>query len=239
MPYFLPCNILEIFIKGELLMKKTQLLLVTICLSTIFSSAIFAYDNGDLQLWNTYSIEGKFLDKWKIKLEEEFRYGGNISELCYQHTDLGISYGPLKWIALGINYRHIFSLLSPGKWYMEGRPHLSVYFKVKWKIVSLTDMNRYEFRFFQTKDSLIDYRNKLSLTFLLKAGKISLKPYIAEEIFFNFNKGNLSRNRIYAGIKTGLTKILVLDVFYIWQTDDKISTWKNTNVLGLKLNLKF
>ncbi|MGB3058044.1 MAG: hypothetical protein WBC16_07815, partial [Candidatus Omnitrophota bacterium] len=42
-----------------------------------------AYENGDLQLWNTDSIEARLNENLKVKVEEELRFGGDISELYY------------------------------------------------------------------------------------------------------------------------------------------------------------
>ncbi|KAF0119200.1 MAG: hypothetical protein FD151_2052, partial [bacterium] len=55
---------------------KGLLYLVSIGLFLLqLTGDIFAYDDGDWQYWNTESIEGNISDRWKIKLEEEFRFG--------------------------------------------------------------------------------------------------------------------------------------------------------------------
>ena len=85
-----------------MLMNKVIILIITILLSSNYS---FAFDDGDFQYWGTGSISCKINKDWKLKLEEEFRFGDDASNFYYQHSDLGVIYSGLaKWIDIGINY---------------------------------------------------------------------------------------------------------------------------------------
>lgn len=74
-----------------------------------FPPFLFAFDDGDWQYWNTEDVSVKFSGDWKLAVEEEFRYGDQMSNFYYNHTDLGLTYSGLTdWFDLGINYRHIY-----------------------------------------------------------------------------------------------------------------------------------
>ena len=79
-----------------------------ICLGLSIMTSTFAYEDGDWQFWNTESIEGNLAENCKVKLEEEFRFGDNIGELYYHHTDGGLSYKVTDGLSLGLNHRQIY-----------------------------------------------------------------------------------------------------------------------------------
>ena len=109
----------------------------TACCAVVFltfflENTVFAFDNNDLQYWNTECVSWKVSDKWKLALEEEFRYADDAKDFYYQHSDLGFSYSGLpKWLEVGAYYRHIFEK-DKGKWLVENQPHLDA--ALKWKI---------------------------------------------------------------------------------------------------------
>ena len=69
--------------------------------------------------------------------------------------------------------------------------------------------------------------------------KLSFSQYVADEIFVDFIKEELNRNRLYAGIDIKVLKNLKLDIFYLWQASKSNGNWKDNNVLGTKLKLDY
>lgn len=68
---------------------------VIIGLVSVLTAKVYAYDDGDFQLWHTENQEFKVNKDSKITLEEEFRWG----------DDAGFSQSMNKHLVLGINYR--------------------------------------------------------------------------------------------------------------------------------------
>jgi len=209
--------------------------IVVLCLAR----SCFAFDDGDFQYWNSESLSYAVNDNWKLYLEEEFRFGDDADDFYYQHSDGGIIYSGLaKWLELGANYRHIFEK-SKGKWFIENRPHLNV--AVKWKAGSWSFSNRgrFEYRSRQDREDFWRYRNKFTVKWPFKLTVFEIQPYIADEIFYDFDEAEMNRNRLYTGSTLKLLKNLKADIFYLWQNSEKNNDWKDLNVFGTKLKFYF
>jgi hypothetical protein len=219
-------------------MKTGIVLGVFICL-VLRSLSAFAGDNGDLQLWNTESIEVKLNDRWKAKVEEELRFENNISRLYYTHTDGGLVFKVNDNLDFGAHYRQIFERKKK-EWEEEYRPYGYATFKWEWMDFKFSDKNRLEFRMKETTYDKWRYRNKLTAKFPWKWTSLEIQPYVADEIFIDLYGEKLNRNRLYGGFGAKLMKHLKTDIFYMWQTSKQIpGKWKNYNVIGVKLNVVF
>lgn len=209
-----------------------------ILIITIFPFKCFAFEDGDFQYWNTESVSFKIKDDWKFKIEEEFRFGDNVKRFYYQHSDFGITYSGLaKWLDVGVNYRLIFEEKSD-KWNTEHRPHFHVTLKHNVEGFSFSDRSRFEYRIKQNSDDSWRYRNKFTIK-LPKFTDFQIRPYVADEIFIDFDHGEFNRNRAYAGIAFKIVKHLSADIFYLLQTSKKDNHWKNYHIIGSKLKLAF
>jgi len=220
-------------------MSSLKKVILTVFIVLSFIGTSFAFDDGDFQYWNTESISYKINDEWKMKLEEEFRFGDDASDFYYQHSDLGATYkGLADWLEVGLNFRLIFEE-DGDSWLHEYRPHLNATLKYKLEDFKLSNRGRMEFRVKQKGDDSWRYRNKFTIKYPVMIEKIKFSPYIADEIFMDFDIGELNRNRLYGGIDFELPKYLKLDIFYLWQTSKKSKHWINYHVLGTKLKLSF
>ncbi|PIQ85759.1 MAG: hypothetical protein COV73_05495 [Candidatus Omnitrophica bacterium CG11_big_fil_rev_8_21_14_0_20_43_6] len=109
--------------KGQLGILKLGI--VALALSLFLTFKLYAYDDGDFQVWNTEAEEFKINQDAKIVLEQEFRRGGQAKELYYQHYDLGFFYNLQKNFNVGAGYRHVLSKSSKNKFLIENEPYLS------------------------------------------------------------------------------------------------------------------
>ena len=221
--------------------KMKKLIFTVIILMYLFLAVpSFAFQDGDFQLWNTESVDAKINDRLKFNAEEEFRFGDNVSELYYTHTDGGFVLKAADALDLGVNYRLIYEKNSAGKWKLENRPHVNA--TLKWSLYDFkfSDRSRIELRIRDGKDDDWRYRNKLTLKYPWKWTRLEIQPYTADEIFVDFQSGNLTRNRLYNGLSFKLFEHLKGDLFYLWQISrsDK-AKWTGYNVLGIKLKVVF
>jgi len=199
----------------------------------------FASDDGEFQYWNTESVSTKLNDDWKIRLEEELRLGDDGGNLYYQHSDLGFTYSGLTdWLDLGFNYRQIFEKKS-GEWKEEQRPHLNAVVKWKWLDYGFSNRVRFEYREREDSQDYWRYRNKFTIKFPLKFSKFEIQPYIADEIFYDFNCEELNRNRFYSGFGLKLLDNLKGEIFFLWQSSQSNDEWSDIYALGTKLQLTF
>ena len=205
----------------------------------LFCRPGLSFDDGDFQYWNSESASWSLNDDWKIVLEEEFRFGDDGQDFSYQHSDLGFEYsGIADWLSLGLNYRHVFEKNS-GKWLEENRPHLNA--AVKWELFdcSFSNRGRFEYRNRESGQEAWRYRNKFSLKFPCKFTKFEIQPYIADEVFVDFDQGEFNRNRVYTGFALKLSNYIKAELFYLLQRSKSGGIWIDYNILGTKLKMYF
>lgn len=224
----------------KLVLKKMLLRIITVftLLLGIWNIS-FAFDNRDFQYWNTETVSWKINDLVSAKAETEFRFGDNGGNFYYQHTDLGFTYsGIAEWLDLGINYRQIYEKKN-GRWQYENVPHLNATLKTKLLNYPIGNRSRFEYKAKEDAEDYWRYRNKTTIKTPFKLTTLEIQPYIADEIFYDYNLGLLNRNRLYGGFAFRIFKDLKGDIFYLWQASKKSGTWTDTNVAGTKLTLSF
>ena len=172
-------------------------------------------------------------------MEEEFRFGDDADQFYYQHSDLGFTYsGFADWLNIGINYRHIFQEKND-KWVRERRPHLNITLKKKVHDWVLSCRGRFEYRDTQNSNDGWRYRDKFTVKTPFKFSRLEIQPYIADEIFVDFDEEELNQNRLYAGFSFKLLKNLKGEIYYFWQRSKKSDEWIDANILGTKLKFSF
>lgn len=225
--------------KKGVMMKKIFFLLAALVLLPV--NRLYAFNNGDFQMWHTEAQQLKLSEPFKITTEEEFRWGNNVSLLYYQHYDAGLVYNANKNMDLSVNYRQIFEKRSgKGKFKDENRLHVNLTFKTDIYGFKLEDRNRIEYRHFRDKADFTDYRNKLSLSYPLTVSNVEFYPYVANEIFVDLkDKGGFTRNRLYSGLGVNLTKYIKAEIYYMLQSTKSSGSWIDANVLGTKIKIAF
>lgn len=204
-----------------------------------YNNSCFAFDDGDFQFWNSESLSWKVDENYNLGLEEEFRYGDNASNFYYQHSDLSLTYsGFADWLDTTVGYRQIFEEKN-SDWKQENRPHLGATASWMWGELALSNRARIEYRNREDAENLWQYRNKLTIKLPVKFTSYEIQPYIADEIFYDFDEETLGRNRAYVGFSLKLLKNLKAEIYYLLQSSEKGKDWTEYNVLGTKLKVSF
>lgn len=214
------------------------MIMAIIGLTLFLTVEIYAYDDGDFQVWNTENQEFKVNKDSKITLEEEFRWGDDASEFYYQHYDAGFVYSLNKHLDLGVNYRQVYEK-KKGDFKEENRPHINAILKYDFYGFKLDDRNRLEYRHFDYQADSWRYRNKFTVKFPWKFTMLEIQPYLADEVFLDFQNKAFSRNRLYSGFSMNFTRNLKAEIYYLLQSSRSGNNWVNANVLGTKLKLIF
>lgn len=220
------------------MVRVTRILYPAILVFLLTASPAFAAGDGDWQFWNTDGVEKKLGPKWKADIEEEFRFSGDDHGLNYTHTEGGLTYKATDWLDLGAKYRQIFEK-EKGKWIYESMPAGVVTLKWKPYGFDISDRNRLEYRMPQGKDDKWRYRNKLTMYLPVELTSLKIRPFVADEIFIDMAGAGFYRNRFYSGFEAKLGPHLKTEIFYLWQTTEKNSSWIDYNVIGLKLKAVF
>jgi len=227
--------IFERFFRVRSVMKRLKI--AGIFLGLIINTA-HAYDDGDFQVWHTESQEKKLNDKFKISIEEEFRWGDNAGELFYHHYEPGLTYAANKHLDISLKYRQIYDK-KKGKFKEENQPNLNVALKGDFFGFSLEDRSRLEYRHFDYQPDSWRYRNKFTTKLPWKFTKFEIQPYIADEIFVNFYNTSFTKNRLYAGLGINLAKNIKAELYYMLESSQSTHIWTDVNVFGSKLKIVF
>jgi len=213
---------------------------VTAIAVLLISDVCFASDGGDFQYWSAAKASFDIDKDWKGTFEEEFKFGDDAGRLYYHHCDLGFVYkGFSDWIDLGFNYRQAFEKNGDGEWSRENRPHLNVTLKGKLFDLDLSDRSRLEYRDRENKKDIWRYRNKFTVKLPLELTELKLQPYLADEVFINFDEEGFNKNRVYSGVSFKLSENIAGEVYYLWQSSKSGGNWEDINVIGTKLKFYF
>jgi len=219
--------------KLSVLMTVIAALVVAVSVGSVCASV---GADGDWQFWSNKSVSGNLNDTWKAAGEIEFRRGDDMSDHYYVHAQFGLSTKIAEDWTLGLALREVFTEASEN-WTQEDRPHIDLAYGWNWGDYKLKNRGRLEYRMRESRDDYFRFRNKLNVSLPIELG--NFKPYIADEIFYDFDADELNRNRIYLGAKTDLGGPAKLDVYYMRQDSKSSGSWTDINVIGAKIALVF
>jgi len=215
--------------------KKFILAVALLSLAT----AAYAYDDHDFQVWNTDAEEIKINARARIALEQEFRWGDNAGELFYQHYDAGLFYDLNKHLNIGGGYRQIY-FKSGDKFRPEEAPFITATLSGDWKGFRFDDRSRLEYRHFSYQTDSWRYRNKFTMKFPWKFGRMEIQPYVSDEVLIVFGViDQFNENRFASGLGFSLFKNLKAEIYYMLRSVKGTGAWIDSNVLGTKLKLVF
>jgi len=207
----------------------------------MLTGSVFAFDDGDFQVWNTDVEEVQLKKDLKLVLEQEFRWGNNAREFFYQHYDAGLAYVLNKAWTMGTGYRQIYSRSGPSKpWQAESDPYLFITYFGELAGFKFDDRSRFEYQYYSFKADTGRYRNKLMIKAPWKFTKLEIQPFVSEEIFVMLggNQG-LNQNRLSGGFGFSFAKNVKAEVYYMLLSSKSNDIWKDSNVLGTKVKVNF
>ncbi len=219
-------------------MFKNKSAILALCL-ILTGPGVYAYDNGDFQIWQTDGEDIKIGKGTKFTMEQEFRFGENASELFYQHYDWGVACSFDKLLELAFGYRLVLEKFQH-KWLEEDEPYTNITAKFDvWKF-KFEDRNRIEYRHLRYADDHMRYRNRSMLRYPFDFHMIKIAPYTSDEIFVSSNGRGFNQNRFQSGLEFELTKYVKADISYMLQSlRGKGNKWLEANVLWTKLKISF
>jgi hypothetical protein len=224
------------FVKEEGISK---LKILVLSLGLITANSVYAYDDGDFQVWHTDAQEIKMNQEWKLAFEEEFRWGDNAADFYYHHYDAVFIYGINKYLDVGAGYRRIFSK-AKGKFRAEDEPYISATLSGGLAGFKFDDRSRLEYQYFDYQDDSWRYRNKLVVKLPWKFTQLEIQPFISDEIFLRFDDStNLNQNRLASGLGLTLARNIKAEVYYMLVSTKSAGKWTDVNVLGTKLKILF
>ncbi len=216
-------------------------LFLSMCLSLwlclFIGSRVHAYQDGDWQFWNSSSLEGNVHTKWKLRFEEQFRIGRDVSELFYHQTGIGLTWKTTKWFQAAVTYAQVYEL-KKGDWKEENRPSADGTLQREWRGVQLSDRNRLELRIREETENIWRYRNNLTFSPAKKVSPLHIQPYMSAEIFVDIEQEDLNQYRLTGGLKGQLIDVLQASLYYLRQGKEKDGDWTACHVLGATIRVR-
>ena len=220
-------------------------LLTLICAASAVGQALA--DQTDNQFWNETQVffpiiktkdkAGKTIEKLTFFVNGNLRFGQNMRHLADERIGFGITYKYNKHIALTPSYIYIAQQPTPGRKQYESRFRFAVGLENHWKKFSIDDRNLVEYRLRNGSTDSVRYRNRLRYVHpIVKNEKEIFAPFVADEVFYDFQDKAFTRNELSFGITKKFTPDVSADFFYLWQ-NNRSGAPKNMNVIGI--NLRF
>ena len=196
----------------------------------------------DFRYWMKATFLIPIAKQWEFGFEQKMgfedearRLDHHAQDFCLSHTNANgwlKLYGALKTAHAPTDLRD--------DWIHEIRPHASIAVLSEFRGIDVINRSRLEFRNFEDYDNVWRFRHKIRVDSPVTFTPLRIEPYVAEEIFYNFNADRFYGNRVQAGLFIPLHEKVRLDLFYFWhiqKQDDH--DWSSVNVIGSYVRFKF
>jgi hypothetical protein len=205
-------------------MKKA--LLISFLFSLSFSKAQNYYD--DAQLRQHINIEKRFGDAFSVSLEQQNRFGYNMSTYTRGSLDVGLNFRINKHIRFCTDYIFLEKRQKDGNFLPQHWYSGAIVLKHdvgRWKFLY---RNLFQARYGYASDFLnVRYYDRNKVTVKYEASK-RFSFYLSEELYIPVNspqaKG-LDRSRSYAGMNLKLSKRQVLEFYFLYQAQLQKNDW--------------
>ena len=219
-------------------MKTDEKLIICSAGLFLFVLSTFAYADADWTYKSKYSVSFPIIDKWDGSVTSESRYKDDMSDHYYSHLDVALSYDFLDCLEIGTNYRYITGR-TPDGWKRENRPNINAKLKWNWGDFEFSDNNRLEYRIIEDYEDIWRYKNKLKIEYPVEWTELKISPYVSEEIFCDFDVGQLNGYRLEAGFSMQLLKNSELCIAYQFGNNKLRENWIDRNFLITQLKFSF
>jgi hypothetical protein len=214
--------------------RSVLILLAVIALCPAPSTLAFEFE-----YWPKAIVRVPLDKQWQLGFEEWLTFTDNGSRFKDSQTDVWLYYlGLADWLSVGAGYKRVYTKAGDD-WQIEDRPMLDAAAKTKVYGFGVTDRSRFEFRFPQGQDQVVRYRNRLTVTSPVTFTPLEIEPYVAEEVFINFDEQGFNQQRLYGGVFIPLHEKVRLELFYLWKLDKAGDQWHDTNVIGSWVYFQF
>jgi len=228
-------------------MKQTKFLLTL--LSIAFTLSTFAQDGEyvtvrDIETWSSFSFNYKASKKFKLGLEQQFRFGNNSTEINDYITDLSAEFKFTKHFYAATGFRYLGQNDRVG-----ANQDFENHFRWNLDLGVTHDVKRFNFDYrlrYQVSDEIgvsKDEGDYLNNHFRLKIGvaynikNLKLEPEVSAEIFNHIEKGEkngFDKFRFTVGAAYKMKTYGDIGLFYRMERDLMGVYPKTTNIIGLK-----
>jgi hypothetical protein len=197
-------------------------------------------DEGDFEYWAKAIFEIPVAEHWEFNLEGRLTFDDDAHRLADHQEDYLFTYSGLAdWFAVGLGYKKKFDK-EGDDWQAEDRPYLNLIVEDKLCGLHIGSRSRFEYRDVEDEEIVWRYRNKVAVWSPVTFTPLKIQPYVADEIFINFDEEDFNQHRLYGGAFIPLHQQIRLELFYAWKLDkEEDNSWHDTNILGSHIYFQF
>lgn len=172
----------------------------------------------DYQLWSDYQYSFSIAKGVEASLTGTFKLGSDVTRPVNERVGGSLSFRAGRHLTVSPGYAYIAFQPLPGRDTRENRIYVDVNYQYALGNFLLSDRSRIERRF-QPMIEYSRYRNRFQVEHPLEVGRLGLRAWISDEVFYDGLLGTWSRNRLAAGVTRKMSRILSMDFYYCRQND--------------------
>ncbi len=215
-------------------LNKHGFIVAALCGTALTASAWYSTENT---IWLDGSIKGNVADNLSLKLTEQLRFKDEGRLLNYRYTDIGTTYSFAPAWSITPAWRHIQTRkTASADWSDKNMWHINLNNKTRLAAMDLKSRLRFTYT-----DDLSDFRPEFTLLPHKGFTGWKFKPFVTDELMYNFNEELFYRNRFSAGILCAPTKALSLKTFIMQELTKKAANgnWNESYNMGIYIGYAF
>lgn len=194
---------------------------------------------GDFDYWTMATFLVPIKEDWRFRFDQRVTFTDEARRLDHLQQGYGVIYSGLAdWLDLGFTVK-MHANKKGDDWDRETRPLLNVTVKSTLFGCGVSNRSRIAYRDFEDDDDVWRFRHKITVKSPVTFTAVKIQPYVAEEIFIQFDDEDFNGNRLYGGLYIPLHEQIRLELFYAWHLSEEENSWHDTNILGSYLRFAF
>lgn len=204
----------------------------TFLLFTLFELGLLGQNFTDVELWSNVSVSKKVADKTTVEVIGDWRSNNYVSSFKQMYLAVESSYRLNKFVKIGGQYRRVFRASDA----TDGQ-RLAGFIGLKDRIKPFNLAGRLQYQY--DKLDYLSFDNGRH-TLRMKAGigyqrkkKHDLVPSISAELFYGFNRGELTKYRLQGALAYNINKRNKVQVRYVFQQEVNRFAPLQSHIIGL------
>ncbi len=199
---------------------------------TLLMSLASVYATSETGNRADLTLRHKFDDQWWSFFNASTATRNDFQDFSFAYLGIGAGYAIDDNWAVSTEYRQ-FRSKRPTRWRDEFRPIVNLRYKTAYEGWDFSTRARLAFRFFEdaTDNDRLRYRHLFRVSAPWKLTLLDARPYIDEELFYEFTDDGFNQNRISAGFAFPIADIASARVAYQWQSTKSSDEWNHQHLL--------